>query len=280
MNGDKDKRNLVGDLAVLCPASPSRPGTLKRFSYAVMLLLTARFGCGDNTSERQARMARDVEAAKKYVHLLQLRAFSIIEADADASISGPEMQGSLSKMADLLPDADSEAESLALVGTSTLQTPNGQETTITLECHHAQNWLLADITTRTTYDGKRILGFYLKPIPDSVARMKRFAIFGKGVKQYAVLLLSFLCLSITAYALYLCLRTTTGKAKWLYPVLILLGVGQLGVDWTTGKTSITLLAFHLPPVWAISPPYSPWLVYVSVPVGALIFVLRQKERTA
>jgi hypothetical protein len=167
-----------------------------------------------------------------------------------------------------------------LVGTSTQRTPNGQETTVTLECRHAQNWLLADITTRTTNGGKRIVGFYLKPIPDSVARMKRFAILGKGVKQYAVLLLSFLCLSITVYALWLCLRTTTGKAKWLYSVLVLLGVGQLGVDWTTGKTSFTLLAFHLLPIWAISPPYSPWLVYVSVPVGALIFLLRRNQQIA
>jgi hypothetical protein len=68
-----------------------------------------------------------------------------------------------------------------------------------------------------------------------------------------------------------------GKKKWLWLIFIVVGIGKLFVNWTTGQVFFTPLAIQLPPAGANAQLYGPWLVYVSIPLGAIIFLIMRKR---
>jgi hypothetical protein len=100
---------------------------------------------------------------------------------------------------------------------------------------------------------------------------------GKGATQYAILSLAVLAPLFSLYVFLLCIKTRMGKKKWLWLIFIVLGIGKLGVNWTTGQVLFTPLAIQLPPAGANAQLYGPWLVYVSIPLGAIIFLIMRKK---
>ncbi|MBI1397584.1 MAG: hypothetical protein GC151_16545 [Betaproteobacteria bacterium] len=83
---------------------------------------------------------------------------------------------------------------------------------------------------------------------------------------------------VTLYALVACIRTRVPRRKWLWIVFIVLGVGKLAVDWTIGECRVFPASMQLFSASAFSSPYGPWTVAVSLPVGAIEFLLYRKLR--
>jgi hypothetical protein len=81
---------------------------------------------------------------------------------------------------------------------------------------------------------------------------------------------------VTIYALVTCVRTTVTPTKWLWILLILPGVGKVSVNWTTGDWQVMPLAIQLLSASALSSRYGPWVVAVSFPLGAILFLLRRR----
>jgi drug/metabolite transporter (DMT)-like permease len=107
-----------------------------------------------------------------------------------------------------------------------------------------------------------------------VENQNRFTLIGKDPVQYVVLFLALAALAISLYAFIACLRTKMGKRKWLWAILCFAGMGRLAVNWTTGATGFTAICIGVPPVGAAMVPlYSPWMVYTSLPVGAVLFLI-------
>jgi hypothetical protein len=107
--------------------------------------------------------------------------------------------------------------------------------------------------------------------------VNRFTLSGRGAAQYTILALAVLAPLLSLYALVLCVRTKMRRTKWLWLVLVLMGIGKIVVNWTTGQVFFTPIAFQLPPAGANAVLYGPWQVYVSLPVGAIVFLaLRSK----
>lgn len=70
------------------------------------------------------------------------------------------------------------------------------------------------------------------------------------------------------------------RGKWLWVLFILAGVGRLMVNWTTGRGAVHVLAVQLFSASAASVSYGPWIVAVSVPLGAVGFLLRHRLERA
>jgi hypothetical protein len=68
-----------------------------------------------------------------------------------------------------------------------------------------------------------------------------------------------------------------GKKKWLWLIFIVLGIGKLVVNWTTGQVFFSELAIQLPAGGAGAQAYGPWQVYASIPLGAITFLIRRKR---
>jgi hypothetical protein len=156
---------------------------------------------------------------------------------------------------------------------------NDGRTEITLEYEFPQKWLLAEVVTQKSGGVTTIVGFHITPIADSLENLNRFTLAGKSTSQYAILSRAVLAPLFSLFVFVVCIKTTMGKKKWLWLIFILIGIGKLVVNWTTGQVFFTPLAIQLPAAGANAQLYGPWLVYVSMPLGAIIFLTMRRSLT-
>lgn len=85
---------------------------------------------------------------------------------------------------------------------------------------------------------------------------------------------------LSIYALVRAMRTPGLRRRRLWLIFILVGFGELAVDWSTGVLSLKLLALQLCSAAALAPLYGSWSVAVCLPLGALVFLLRPRNAPA
>ncbi len=218
---------------------------------------------------------QDEFRAKNYVDLLRNSRFDEIETTADPSIQDAGTRDQLVAMAAMFPAQI--PLSVKVVGVNTFYSPVAAGTNLTLEYEFPGKWLLANVVTQKKNGATTLTGFHVTPIADSLENLNRFSLAGKSPSHYAVLLLGIAAVLLSIYAFVVCLRARLGRSKWFWAIICLLGVGQLGINWTTGQVGFALLAIHLPPAGASAALYGPWVVYVALPVGAILFLMLRER---
>jgi hypothetical protein len=129
-------------------------------------------------------------------------------------------------------------------------------------------------------DAVSLVGLSVRAIPESLEEHHRFRLAGKSAVQYVVLGLAVLFPLLTLYALVACITTKMSGRKWPWVLFIALGFGNFAVNWTTGEWQLAALVVRLFSASAGAALYGPWIVSVSLPLGALVFLLRRKALTA
>jgi hypothetical protein len=140
--------------------------------------------------------------------------------------------------------------------------------------------LIAEVLIRTTGSTKTIAGLHVLPTSRSFEEINEFTLAEKGTSQYAGLLIAMAAAGFTLYVFVLCIRTRMGKEKWLWLILILIGLFRLTVNWTTGAWTFSPLTIQAPVVMAGCSPYGACTIQIVVPVGAIAFMLLRKRRPA
>jgi hypothetical protein len=245
--------------------------------FLALMLLS---GC-DRNSEKLVRAfapPEDEATATNYISLLRQGQYEAIQKDMDASITTADTHDILVKMAALIPPQD--PVSVKVIGANQFHTPDNYKINLTFEYQFPTNWLLINVALQKKDGVSSIYGFHVEPISDSLENYNRFTLSGKSAFQYAMLALAILIPIFTLYVLVLCIRTKMKKRKWLWIIFILFGFGKITVSWTTGHWQWGLLQFQLLGASAFAPPFGAWLIAVSVPLGAILFLIRRKKLTA
>ena len=240
----------------------------------VGLFLAVLSGCNQATIMKKITPQEDEAITRRYVDDLRQSRLDQIEQDLDPGLKDPNTHGTFSSMAAMFPAQ--EPVSTKVVGFRSFL-GSVRRTAITLEYEFPQKWLLAEVVTQKSGGVTTIVGFHVTPIADSLENLNRFTLVGKGAAQYAILSLAVLAPLFSLYVFVLCIKTRMGKEKWLWLVFIVLGIGKLVVNWTTGEFFFTPLAIQVPGAGASAQLYGPWLVYVSIPLGAIIFLIMRKR---
>ena len=70
------------------------------------------------------------------------------------------------------------------------------------------------------------------------------------------------------------IKTPMRSFKWLWIIFILVGFCVLSLNWSTGEVAIQIVTIRVPVVTpGRAGPYAPWTLTVSVPLGAIVFLL-------
>jgi len=239
-------------------------------SANLVLLLVLLAGCDQANLMREMTAPEDESAAINYVDLLRQNKVDQIEKDLDHSLEDAGTQSMLASMAGLFPNQ--QPVSVKVVGMQGFRDGAFSSVNITLEYEFPEKWLLANVVTKRGSGSVTITGFHVYEISDSLEHRNRFTLADMSVGKFTTLLFAVVAVVLSLYAFVVCIRTNL-KRKWLWSIVSLLGVGQLSINWITGEARINALAFHLPPGGATATPYGPWVVYVSLPVGAILFLL-------
>jgi hypothetical protein len=255
---------------------------LSRLSQALALtLLCALVGCDRASMMRKMIPAQDATLAEHYMDAIRHKEYETVEQRAAPSIAGPDLRNSLADLAAIFPNPAEEPISVKPVAINLLRKAGGAtNTSITLEYEFSNEWVLAEVTTQKVDSVATITGVHAKSIPESVESQNGFSLKNKDTSQYVVLFLAVLAPVFTLYALMLCIRTKIEKRKWLWIIFILVGVGKLTVNWTSGQVYVMPLAFQILSGGAMALGYAPWMIYVSLPIGAIIFLVYRDSISA
>jgi hypothetical protein len=166
-------------------------------------------------------------------------------------------------------------ESIKVVGAHEFHGPEYSTTDITLEYQFPSKWLLAQIATQQKGEVSSIVGFHVNPIPDSLENLNKFTLAGKSATQYLTLICSVGSLLFTFYVFVLCIRSKDMKPKWLWLIIVLVGVGKFAVNWGTDQWTYQLIAIQIPCFSMTRSLYGPWIVAAYVPLGAMVFLYRR-----
>ena len=248
--------------------------------FAVLIV-----GCDTDSHLKKAvkaiAPADDEEFATQYLEILREGDLEKAKSLLDPQFVREGIDSKLDAVASFL--RQGESASFELVGCNVSSGPDRRRTNLTYQCELTDSWLIASVVVDTVKGKKRIAGIHVKPIAQPLGKLNAFTLSGKGAGHYVML---FLAVGIPVFilcTLVVCIRTKMRKRKWLWIIFILLGIGKVGLNWTTGGIVFNLLSFHVQLMGASvvkQGPYAPWILSVSVPLGAILFAIRRKKLRA
>lgn len=218
----------------------------------------------------------DESTARSYVDLLRQGKFDQIQQDLDPSIADASVHETLVKMSQMIP-AETPT-TVKVVGAHTFHGPLDSTSNLNFEYEYPSKWLLINVAIKRSGETRTIVGFHVNPISDSLEHANRFTFEGKGLVQYSAFFGALALSAFNLYAFVVCLRTPNLKGKWLWSIFVLLGVGRLAVNWTTGSWTVLPVSVNAPCGNAFAELYGPWIVALSLPLGAIIFLIRRETK--
>jgi|ERR1700677_567059 len=266
---------------------------MRRFPLLLCgLLLVILCGCVGKGFLNTFTSPEDEAVAKNHISLLRDDQFDQIRKDIDPKIKDGFTHDIFEKMRAYIPDG--EPLTVKEVGLEEYVSSGSSSCNITYEYQFPDKWLLINVAVRKVHDVSTIFGIGVRPMSDSLEHWYRFTFEGKGAIHYVILALACAVPLFILYALIVCCRTKMKKRKWLWIIFIIVGFGGVTLNWTTGRLSssdatvrsndktvfIPFFSFYLLGAAAVrAAPYGPWMLTVSLPLGAALFLMRRKQLT-
>jgi hypothetical protein len=239
------------------------------------ILLVALEACSQQNMLQKFASPAEQSAARHYIDLLRQGRIDVIEAAMDPAIGESSSHGTLVSMAALIPVG--EPTSVALVGANRMKASGSETVNLTFEYNFSGKWILANVATKREGGPITIVGFHIYPQANSLEEQSKFALGGKSAFQYFVLGLAIVLPLFTLFALVICIKTKLKGRKWPWVLFVIFGIGKFALNWTTGQWGYSLLNIQLLSAGAFAPLYGQWTIFLSIPLGAVVFLMRRKQ---
>ena len=249
-----------------------------RLPNAVMALsvLASLSSCSSKQILEKIAPKAEVEFAKQYLGELRAGRLDEVERQLDVQVRTPDIRIKLAEVASYFPPG--EPKSVELIGSHVFQGPDRWSANLSFQYGFENAWLVANVVLERKNGGLVVMGVHVNRIPDSLERINAFTMKGKGPIHYLFLGGVALVVSFIFVILVVCLRCRDLPRKWLWALFILIGVVTLNINWTTGKIGFQPVSFHLLGAGATTAgPYAPWLLHLSFPLGAVMFLARRRR---
>jgi hypothetical protein len=122
-----------------------------------------------------------------------------------------------------------------------------------------------------------ITDFYINRLDRPIEELTEFSLTGKTSVHYAMLFAAVAAVGVTIAALWRIWRSGRFRRRWLWTLGALLGLARLSIDWTTGQLFFVPLFIQVFSAGAFRTGINPWVISVSVPVVAIIVLLRHRS---
>lgn len=240
--------------------------------FCTTLLL---FACSSDAAIQKATPREDDVFARQFI--AQLNRGNIAEAKRALipAIPAAQADAGLQQIADILHGR--QADSMRVVNVQWVMGEN-KVTDLTYEIRYRDSWVLADIQILDSANTRQIIGAHAKEISSTVLEQNALTLRGKSAIYYLFLICA---LAALLFSLYTCVTVIRSKMprRWLWALLALIGLIQFTLNWTTGETSLQLIRVQLLCASIFRPggPYVPWFFSFSLPLGALVSLVRLSD---
>jgi len=227
-----------------------------------------------------ANYRNEIELSKQFFSLLQSRDFVSLEK-FDPSLSDDHSvreRDNLEKLAALFPGV--KPTDVKLIGvqhnTSFGNRETFSETSVGFEYEFPGKSVYARVVLREQQNWISVSKITVVPLRDSLENINKFTFSGKAMSNFIMLGTVLIVTAFIVISLIICIRTPMPKRKWLWVLLVSLGFISIKLNWTDGDIHIVPLSVEFlgASFWRAGP-FSPVILSVSVPLGAIIFFLRR-----
>jgi hypothetical protein len=252
-----------------------------RALFIVSALVFVLSACGPKDTSKYLD-GPNADYGKSLFSDLQARNVKALRERMDPKVLATAAPSVFDQMAAFFPPTP--PHSVTVVGLNTIESMGNKDTArrvnVSLQYEFENQWLLANATWRETVSGDKIIeAMNVQPLAKSLQEINGFELKGKGIANYVILVLAialpFFCIAV----LIVCIRTPMPrKRKILWCLGILVGFCQIGLNWTTGAISVNPLYLQLFAAgWVRPGPFAPYVISVSVPLFAMLFLWRRHQ---
>jgi hypothetical protein len=276
MDSPEDTKQDLQAVVEYCPAVGA--AVLRALIVAVAALWL-------NACSQEAVMARyeplqETVLARENIDLLRDRSFDALLAKLDPEIrNDPQMAASLPGAAAYFPDAEPLSVKLVEYNFLTLlpfgDAPSSTRYIIGFEYEFPDIWVVAVATLRSVGAETFLLSIRLFRNSDSLEELNALTFGNKSALHFVFAIIAAAILAFIITTLVACIRTKVPRRRWLWIVFILLGVGQITLNWTTGEIGFGV-GVNLLGVSMTKQPYAPWMLQIAFPLGAALFWWRRR----
>jgi hypothetical protein len=256
---------------------------MKRATFVVLAALCiALAGCSQRSMIDKLEPKTDSAAAKTIIDQLRKGDIGAVAARLDPRYRTPDITRKLHEIAATFPA--SQPISIKTVGFHetthfTAGAPSQPRDLVDLayEYQFHEAWVAVDIVLAKQGNVLVIEGLHTQRLAESLEASHAFTLKGKDVTHWLMALLTCAEALLCLYAFVLCLRTPIRRRKWLWALFTLVGVTTLQFNWNNGQFAFQPLSAQLLfGVSATAVPYGPWILSVSIPLGAIWFLARRR----
>lgn len=242
--------------------------------------------------DQQMAPMEEAQFAKRFFADIQARELEAAKLSLDPKVIDSRIKEKLSAMANIFPNE--APKSIKFSGFREIKADGVfSNVTIYMQYEYSDRWILATAHLQKLGGNFIVTSAEAQPNRDSIENFNKFRFLGQDVKHYAVFIAAVLLVLFEIYVFLLCIKEVVSRPKsigpWLWIIFILIGFGKVEFNWINGMFyffqnsfqansnlghAIELVVF---PVAKFSlSPQTPLVVMMSVPLGAIIFLLRRK----
>jgi hypothetical protein len=219
---------------------------------------------------------KQLEFTKKYLEIIRENKLDSLKKVLAFNLVEVIDEEALSTLSIYFP-TNEDPKNILLIGSNNVEYGDSSTTEITLQYEFSNNFVLGDLFLITKNDQIKISGIHINPISVSLEKTNELTFSNKSFVHYLFLMFGILSFLFIIYTLIVCAKSKINK-KWLWIIFILFGFSRLMLNWTTGKVAVSIIAFQLFGFGITSSGlYAPWIVSISFPLGAIIFLIKRKN---
>jgi hypothetical protein len=221
----------------------------------------------------------DDAIARHYVDLLQTRQIGAIERTLESGLADGDAARSLAQAADVLTQVG--GTQLKVVGFNEYLSAANRPATFTYETTGRRSSAVVFVAFEKTSNGILLDGLRVWTLREPLEQTNALTFKGKGLPQYAWTLACVVIALFQLWMLVVCAWAPYVRLRWLWMLLVFLGIGQFSMNWTTGTEAIKPVSIWVSTVGIVrASPYVPWILSFSLPLGAMLFFLYRRKLMA
>jgi len=223
----------------------------------------------------------EMRFAKHYLKAFLDQDFDYILENTDQTMSGEITSQNLTNLRSIFPS--SEPVSTKLISSNVHVTEDTWQASFRFEYEFesdvdSDKWALMSVRVLKEDTHLTVIASHFSKTTDSQAALNKFELAGKSVLHYVVFAMTVLVFIFILVTLIVCIKTPIPRRKWIWVLFVLGGIGSYSLNWTSGIYSFKLTELHLFGIgFAASSEYSPWVLSVSFPLGAILFWLMRRS---
>ncbi|MBV8244580.1 MAG: hypothetical protein JOZ38_01525 [Candidatus Eremiobacteraeota bacterium] len=223
----------------------------------------------------------DDSLARGYIESLRRRDYTFLEESIDPSLKSSnddDVKKAVSKSKfDEVASELSTAKPLQIrmMGFHKFTQSSETDTNIVYELRYPSHWTVASVTVKWTSGEPHLYGMNVTRLDRSLESTNGLFAPGKGPAQMLALTAVVVVSLLSWVSLVMAAMLPNVRWRWLWMIATTIGVCQFEMNWTTGASSLQPIYIRFPPAGMACayPPYAPWILIVSLPIGAFAFFL-------